>query len=108
MPALIPSAASVPVESIIAATASQPMPNACLLGNIIDTLHHLSSTSGRPAQPRFVPRQGFPQAGTHVVGRIVTQQTARLADIGLRMADVPWPESLVDGRRDDQGRGPLP
>src|SRR5205814_4695349 len=102
-----PSAASVPFESINPATASQPMPKASLLDKVIDTLYHLSSAGGRPPQPRFVPRQRFPQAGTHVVGRIVTQKPERLAGIGLRMAVVPRPEPLIDGRRDDQLRMPL-
>src|SRR5664279_3304610 len=106
--ALIPSPASAPVDITTPAKASQQMSTLTalneskssltllsLLGGIIDTLHHCSSTGGRLAQPCFVPRQGLAQPELDVVGRIETEQSARLADISLRVTDIARPEFFV-------------
>src|SRR5207247_8317037 len=65
------------------------------LSEVIDTLDLLSTATCRWAKPSFVPRQSFPEPGSDVVSRIVPQQAPRLADVGLRMPDVPGPELLV-------------
>src|SRR5947207_12680792 len=56
------------------------------------------------AQSRFVPRQRFLESPLNVVPGLVSQQATRLADIGLRMADVAGTEILVNGRSDAQNR----
>src|SRR6266404_97202 len=102
-------AAMPPVASANAPATSQRTPSDGRIqgryspGNLseaIDTLHLLSAATRLWAKPGFVPRQSLPEAGSYVVSRIVPQQAPRLADIGLRMPDVPGPERLVSRRRD--------